>query len=97
MRPEELVFDNFHAIFPQRIHESLFSADFYAEVKDENPYRDVMNLYEGRGGKNDLDRLLYVDQKTYLGRAIGALHATHSSRKIHNPTQVIPAQKRRSR
>ena len=66
MRPEELVFDNFHAIFPQRIHESLFSADFYAEVKNENPYRDVMNLYEGRGGKNDLDRLLYVDQKTYL-------------------------------
>ena len=66
MRPEEIVFDNFHAIFPQRMHEGLFSSDFYAEVKDVDLYRDVLGLYQSRGGDNDLDRLLYVDQKTYL-------------------------------
>jgi asparagine synthase (glutamine-hydrolysing) len=66
MRPEEIVFDNFHSIFPGRIHEALFSSDFYNQVKDTNPYRDVVAIYHGRNGSNALDKLLYVDQKTYL-------------------------------
>ena len=64
--PEEIIFDNFHAIFPARIHESLFSSDFYSRVKEENPYQDVISIYESRSSKDALDKLLYVDQKTYL-------------------------------
>ena len=66
MRPEEIIFDNFHAIFPRRIHEALFSSDFYDQVKDTDPYHDTIAIYENRPGKDTLDRLLYVDQKTYL-------------------------------
>ncbi|MDG2408486.1 MAG: asparagine synthase (glutamine-hydrolyzing) [Pirellulales bacterium] len=66
MRPEEIVFDNFHSIFPGRIHEALFSPDFYNRVKDANPYQDAVAIYASRPGKDALDKLLYVDQKTYL-------------------------------
>ena len=66
MRPEEIIFDNFHAIFPARIHGALFSPDFCNRVKDINPYQDVIGIYESRSGEDALDKLLYVDQKTYL-------------------------------
>lgn len=66
MRPEEIIFDNFYAIFPQRIHERLFTRDFYDEVRSLNPYCASTTLYESRDGANQLDRLLYTDQKSYL-------------------------------
>jgi asparagine synthase (glutamine-hydrolysing) len=65
-RPEEIVFDNFHAIFPQRVHRDLFSEEFYQGVRDVDPYQDSVRLYTQRGSSSDLDRLLYTDQKTYL-------------------------------
>jgi len=65
-RPEEIIFDNFHAILPQRIHEALFTPEFYSQVRDVNPYRDSVGLYDSRKSKEELDRLLYTDQKTYL-------------------------------
>jgi asparagine synthase (glutamine-hydrolysing) len=66
LRPEEIVFDNFYAIFPPRVHEQLFAAEMWNAVRDINPYQDTMHLYQNRGGDDILDRLLYTDQKTYL-------------------------------
>ena len=66
MRPEEIIFDNFHAIFPARLHGALFSPDLCNRVKDINPYRDVIGIYDSRSGEDALDKLLYIDQKTYL-------------------------------
>ena len=65
-RPEEIIFDNFHAIFPRRIHSELFTADFYRDVRDVDPYRDSVRLYTNRDSGDELDKLLYTDQKTYL-------------------------------
>lgn len=65
MRPEEIVFDNFYAIFPRRIHRQLFSEEFWKLVGDKDPYDATMQLYRSRSG-DMLDRLLYTDQKTYL-------------------------------
>jgi asparagine synthase (glutamine-hydrolysing) len=66
MRPEEIVFDNFLAIFPQRLYSQLFTEDALRAVENINPYRELMALYHGRQGDDPLDRLLYTDQKTYL-------------------------------
>lgn len=49
MCPEELIFDNFHAIFPRRIHEGLFSPEFYDTVREIDPYRHSTQLYNARG------------------------------------------------
>lgn len=65
-RPEEIIFDNFHAILPQRVHEAAFTRDFYNQVRDVDPYRDSVSLYRQRQSQEELDRLLYTDQKTYL-------------------------------
>lgn len=65
MRPEEIIFDNFHSIVPQRDHVRLFTADFYEVVRGSEPYSETMHLYNSRG-EDELDRLLYTDQKTYL-------------------------------
>ncbi|REK22358.1 MAG: asparagine synthase (glutamine-hydrolyzing) [Planctomycetota bacterium] len=65
-RPEEIIFDNFHAILPQRVHEAAFSPEFYAEVRDVDPYAESVRLYRNRRSREELDRLLYTDQKTYL-------------------------------
>ena len=66
MDPAEIVFDNFYAIFPQRIHEAVFTPDFYARTRHVDPYADNLRFYNHRKTKNTLDRLLYTDQKTYL-------------------------------
>jgi len=66
MRPEEIFFDNFHAIFPSRVHEQLFSREFYEENAAVNPYKSSISFYESRDSNNQLDQMLYTDQKTYL-------------------------------
>jgi asparagine synthase (glutamine-hydrolysing) len=66
LAPHELIFDNFIAIFPQRVHRQLFTDDMLAAVGDIDPYNDLMAIYHGRGGSNRLDQLLYTDQKSYL-------------------------------
>ena len=66
LRPEEMVFDNFHAIFPPRLHPELFAKSTYELLRGVDPYEETMRLYNGRGDGDLLDRLLYTDQKTYL-------------------------------
>jgi asparagine synthase (glutamine-hydrolysing) len=65
--PEEIVFDNFYAIFPRRIHERLFAADAWDQLRNSRPYAETLQFYASRGRNGDhLDQLLYTDQKTYL-------------------------------
>ena len=66
LAPEEIVFDNFYAIFPPRTHPGIFAPEAWERLKTVDPYRDTMRLYDGRTGGDWLDRLLYTDQKTYL-------------------------------
>lgn len=65
-RPEEIIFDNFHAILPQRMHETALTKDFYKQVHDCDPYQDSVRLYNSRKSQEELDRLLFTDEKTYL-------------------------------
>ena len=65
LRPEEIVFDNFYAIFPQRVHCRLFSQEMWGRVRGRDPYDASMRLFQARNG-DVLDRLLYTDQKSYL-------------------------------
>ena len=65
LRPEQLVFDNWYAIFPRSIHSQLFTNEFYREVKDVEPYADCVRFYE-RPAVSKLEQHLYADQKTYL-------------------------------
>ena len=65
LRPEEIVFDNWYAVFPPRIQPQLFSDATWASIKDVEPYRETMRLYRSRHG-NLLDQLLFTDQRTYL-------------------------------
>ena len=64
LRPEEIVYDNFYAIFQPAMHARLFAGDFWDGFAGADPYRETMRLYRGRRGR--LDPMLYADQKTYL-------------------------------
>jgi len=66
LRPEEIVFDNWHAIFPQRVQPQLFSAEAWNSLKTFDPYQETMQLYRSRKNGDPLDPQLYTDQKTYL-------------------------------
>jgi asparagine synthase (glutamine-hydrolysing) len=66
LRPEEIVFENWHSIFPPRSYQQLLSPDAWQALRDVDPYVDTMKLYESRPSENLLDRLLYTDQKSYL-------------------------------
>src|ERR1041384_5061185 len=62
---ENLYFDNF-AIFTKSMQHGLLSADAGARIGDANPYRGLHNWMEETDAEELLDKLLYVDTKTYL-------------------------------
>jgi asparagine synthase (glutamine-hydrolysing) len=66
LRPEEIVFENWHATFSPRDYPQLLSAEACQALKDVDPYADTMQLYERRPKGDVLDRMLYTDQKAYL-------------------------------
>ena len=66
LRPEEIVFENWHSIFPPRSYQQLLSPDTWRSLSEVDPYIDTMRLFESRPSGNLLDRLLYTDQKSYL-------------------------------
>ena len=66
LRPEEIVFENWHAIFPPHSHHQLLSPNTWHSLKDVDPYAETMHLFENRPSRDLLDRLLYTDQKAYL-------------------------------
>jgi asparagine synthase (glutamine-hydrolysing) len=62
---EALYLDNF-AVFSREQQGSLLAADLRARLTTQNPYATAMQLLAGSDAKSLLDRLLYVDTKTYL-------------------------------
>jgi asparagine synthase (glutamine-hydrolysing) len=66
LSPEQIIFDNFYAIFPPRIHAQLFSANVFCDMQELDPYRETMRYFKGRDQDGLLSQLLYTDQKTYL-------------------------------
>jgi asparagine synthase (glutamine-hydrolysing) len=62
---ENLFFDNF-SVFPKSMQARLLSADTRARIAELNPYRAHENWLEQTDASNLLDKLLYVDTKTYL-------------------------------
>jgi asparagine synthase (glutamine-hydrolysing) len=65
-RPEEIVYDNWHAVFPPHVHSRLFTPETWNCVKHVAPYHETMQHYRSRDAGNLLDQLLFTDQKTYL-------------------------------
>lgn len=62
---ENLFFDNF-AIFGKSMQQNLFSTETKARINEKNPY-SYQNKWLGKtDAKEILDKLLYVDTKTYL-------------------------------
>jgi asparagine synthase (glutamine-hydrolysing) len=62
---ENLFFDNF-SVFPKSMQARLLSADTRARIAELNPYRAHENWLEQTDAADLLDKLLYVDTKTYL-------------------------------
>ena len=62
---EALYLDNF-AVFSREEQRSLLSGDVRARLATLDPYATATELMEGSDAKTLLDRLLYVDTKTYL-------------------------------
>jgi asparagine synthase (glutamine-hydrolysing) len=62
---EALYLDNF-AVFSREQQGGLLSADLRSRLTTQNPYATAMQLLAGSDAKSLLDRLLYVDTKTYL-------------------------------
>jgi asparagine synthase (glutamine-hydrolysing) len=62
---EALYLDNF-AVFSREQQAGLLARDLRARLAVEDPYATAMQLMAGSDAKSLLDRLLYVDTKTYL-------------------------------
>ncbi|MBX7171207.1 MAG: asparagine synthase (glutamine-hydrolyzing) [Pyrinomonadaceae bacterium] len=62
---ESLFFDNF-SIFGKTMQEKLFSAETKARIGEKNPYIYQREWLENTEAKEILDKLLFVDSKTYL-------------------------------
>lgn len=62
---ESLFFDNF-SVFGRKIQSQIFSAKTKARIDDQNPYRHHQSMIENVEAAELLDKLLYVDTKTYL-------------------------------
>ncbi len=62
---ENLFFDNF-SIFGKAMQTKLFSSDTKARIAEQNPYQYQNEWLKNTDAKEVLDKLLYVDSKTYL-------------------------------
>lgn len=62
---ENLFFDNF-SVFSKSMQAGLFSAETRARIADISPYAGHNTWLEQAGAADLLDKLLYVDTKTYL-------------------------------
>jgi asparagine synthase (glutamine-hydrolysing) len=62
---ENMFLDNF-AIFGKAMQTNLFSAETKSRIGEQNPYRYQNDWLNQTDAKDILDKLLYVDSKTYL-------------------------------
>jgi asparagine synthase (glutamine-hydrolysing) len=64
---EKIYFDNFYSVFPQDEQSKMLTADAIEELRGTDAYANSMHfLLPDSGGRTLLDRLLYLDIKTYL-------------------------------
>ncbi|MGH9725458.1 MAG: asparagine synthase (glutamine-hydrolyzing), partial [Candidatus Acidiferrales bacterium] len=64
---EKMYFDNFYSVFPQDEQRQMLTPKVAEELRDSNAYANSMHyLLADGGGRTALDRLLYLDIKTYL-------------------------------
>lgn len=64
---EKMYFDNFYSVFPQDEQGHLLTTEVAAELRESNAYANSMHfLLPEDDGRTTLDRLLYMDIKTYL-------------------------------
>lgn len=62
---ENIYFDNF-AIFGKQLQRRLFTDTAYEQMGDAGPYRGLHQWLAETDASSTLDKLLYVDTKTYL-------------------------------
>ncbi|NNE98780.1 MAG: asparagine synthase (glutamine-hydrolyzing) [Pyrinomonadaceae bacterium] len=62
---ESLYFDNF-AIFNKANQDQLLSDETKSRISDRDPYQHIIHWFEKENAEELLDKLLYVDTKTYL-------------------------------
>jgi asparagine synthase (glutamine-hydrolysing) len=66
-RFEQMYFDNFYCTFPEAQHSELLAREVSDELRDANPYANSMQFFPlNAANGNLLNRLLYLDTKTYL-------------------------------
>ncbi len=64
---EKIYFDNFYCAFPQEQQPRLFTQELSDDLQGIDAYASAMRLFPGDGGNEALlNRLLYLDIKTYL-------------------------------
>ena len=64
---EQMYFDNFYSAFPQQHQSQLFTRQVTDELCDVDAYKNSMQFLPSNGnGTNIINRLLYLDAKTYL-------------------------------
>jgi asparagine synthase (glutamine-hydrolysing) len=64
---EKIYFDNFYCAFPQDQQSHLFTGELAEELGDADAYANGMRFFPANGdGSSFLNRLLYLDIKTYL-------------------------------
>lgn len=64
---EKMYFDNFFSAFPQDQQPHLFTKELREELLDVSPYANCMRYFPSHGSPGSLlNRLLYLDIKTYL-------------------------------
>jgi asparagine synthase (glutamine-hydrolysing) len=64
--PEQIIFDNFYALFPPRLHNQVFTKEAWNGMQMCDPYKATMDYYRRLENGCPLKQLLYTDQKTYL-------------------------------
>ncbi|HWZ46047.1 MAG TPA: asparagine synthase (glutamine-hydrolyzing) [Candidatus Saccharimonadales bacterium] len=63
---ESIYFDNFYSVFPQDQQPQMLSQELAEELREANAYANSMRFFSPDGNDNLLNRLLYLDIKTYL-------------------------------
>lgn len=63
---EKIYFDNFYSVFPQDEQPQLLTDRVAEELRSMNAYANSMQFFSEDGKRPLLDRLLYLDIKTYL-------------------------------
>src|SRR5215469_5829646 len=63
---EQIYFDNFYSVFTQEQQSQMFVRSLREEVRESDPYANSMRFFYPAESTSLLNRLLYLDIKTYL-------------------------------